>query len=100
MRISDWSSDVCSSDLADGEDAKEGEDENGAQTLPPMKQGDGVTCTEATRRDAKTKPPARFTEGTLIRALENIHRFVSDPEHTQLLREDDGIGPSATTRRE
>ena len=81
---------------ADEEDAKEGDDENGAQTLPPMKQGDGVTCTEATRRDAKTKPPARFTEGTLIRAMENIHKFVSDPEHKKMLREGDGIGTSAT----
>ncbi|RPZ95398.1 DNA topoisomerase III, partial [Pseudomonas aeruginosa] len=64
-------------DQADEEDAKEGDEENGAQTLPVMKQGDGVTCTDATRRDAKTKPPARFTEGTLIRAMENIHKFVS-----------------------
>jgi DNA topoisomerase-3 len=48
-------------DQADEEDAKEGDDENGAQTLPVMKQGDGVTCRRH-RRDAKTKPPARFTK--------------------------------------
>jgi DNA topoisomerase III len=47
-------------------------------------------------RDAKTKPPARFTEGTLTRAMENIHKFVSDPEHKKMLREGDGIGTSAT----
>jgi DNA topoisomerase-3 len=61
-----------------------------------MKQGDAVTCTDATRKDAKTKPPARFTEGTLIRAMENIHKFVSDAEHKKMLREGDGIGTSAT----
>ena len=71
-------------------------DEGGAQPLPAMMQGDGVICVEAARRDAKTKPPARFTEGTLIRAMENIHKFVSDPEHKKMLRDGDGIGTAAT----
>ncbi|CAG1020112.1 partial DNA topoisomerase 3, partial [Methylococcales bacterium] len=78
------------------EDGDKGEDESGNQRLPAMKQGDGVTCTRATRRDAKTKPPAYFTEGTLIRAMENIHRFVEDPAHKKMLRDGDGIGTSAT----
>lgn len=34
--------------------------------------------------------------GTLIRAMENIHKFVTDPEHKKMLREGDGIGTSAT----
>lgn len=72
------------------------EQEEAAQTLPAMKQGDDVTCAGAVRKDAKTKPPARFTEGTLIRAMENIHKFVSDPQHKKMLREGDGIGTSAT----
>jgi len=80
---------------ADDEGDKEAE-EGGSQRLSAMKQGDGVACTQATRRDAKTKPPARFTEGTLTRAMENIHKFVSDPEHKKMLREGDGIGTSAT----
>jgi len=78
------------------EEGDKEDDDNGAQPLPAMKQGDGVTCTEAIRRDAKTKPPSRFTEGTLIRAMENIHKFVSDPEHKKMLRDGDGIGTSAT----
>lgn len=31
-----------------------------------------------------------------VRAMENIHKFVSDPEHKKMLREGDGIGTSAT----
>jgi len=85
------------SKLAKGKGAaSEEEDSNSGQTLPSMSQGDSVTCTKAQRLDAKTKPPARFTEGTLIRAMENIHRFVTDPEHKKRLREGDGIGTSAT----
>ncbi len=78
---------------------KEGEDENGEhimQVLPSMAQGDAVNCADVTRKDARTKPPARFTEGTLIRAMENIHKLVADPEHRKMLREGDGIGTSAT----
>ncbi|EPO5641671.1 DNA topoisomerase [Pseudomonas aeruginosa] len=81
---------------ADEEGEKDEDDDSGTQALPSMAQGDAVTCTDATRKDAKTKPPARFTEGTLIRAMENIHKFVSDAEHKKMLREGDGIGTSAT----
>lgn len=81
-------------DQAEEESDKEQDD--AAQTLPAMKQGDDVTCAGAVRKDAKTKPPARFTEGTLLRAMENIHKFVESPEHKKMLREGDGIGTSAT----
>ena len=77
----------------DAEGEKESEEK---QSLPAMKQGDAVTCLQATRKDSKTKPPARFTEGTLIRAMEQIHKYVTDPEHKKMLREGDGIGTSAT----
>lgn len=78
------------------EDTDKDTDESGSQRLPAMTRGDSVTCTQATRRDAKTKAPARFTEGTLTRAMENIHKYVSEPEHKKMLREGDGIGTSAT----
>jgi DNA topoisomerase-3 len=81
---------------ADEQDADKDPDEGGNQRLPAMQKDDGVTCKQATRKDAKTKPPARFTEGTLPRAMENIHKFVPDPEHKKMLREGDGIGTSAT----
>jgi DNA topoisomerase-3 len=71
-------------------------DVSDSQTLPQMKQSDDVACLKATRGDLKTKPPARFTEGTLQRAMENIHKFVADAEHKKMLRDGDGIGTSAT----
>lgn len=82
-------------ETADEDDEKDAE-EGGNQRLPAMKRNDSVTCAQATRKDAKTKPPARFTEGTLIRAMENIHKYVTDSEHKKLLRDGDGIGTSAT----
>lgn len=82
-------------DVYQVEEESEGEDE-GSQSLPSMGKADNVSCADAKRRDSKTKPPARFTEGTLIRAMENIHRFVTNPAHKKMLREGDGIGTSAT----
>jgi len=29
----------------------------------------------------KTKPPSRFTEGALQRAMENIHKYVTDAQN-------------------
>jgi len=78
------------------EEETEKDDIDDAQALPPMAKGDTVTCTDASRKDNKTKPPARFTEGTLIRAMESIHKFVTDPDQKKRLRESDGIGTSAT----
>jgi len=75
-------------------EAAEGDDTT--QALPPMKQGDSVLCTRVERKDQKTKPPARFTDGTLLKAMENIHKFVTDPEQRKILKEGDGIGTSAT----
>ncbi|MBK1718075.1 DNA topoisomerase 3 [Thiocystis violacea] len=67
-----------------------------AQSLPVMQSQDPVQCVEAERKSAKTRPPAPYTEGTLIQAMEQIHRYVEDPQHRKILREGDGIGTSAT----
>lgn len=82
--------------VQESEEKTEKNAENDAQTLPLMKKEDQILCTHALRKDTKTKPPAHFTEGTLIRAMENIHHFVNNPEHKKMLREGDGIGTSAT----
>ncbi|EGQ9696256.1 TPA: DNA topoisomerase III [Vibrio parahaemolyticus] len=84
--------DVYLDESEDDENDQDGDD----QSLPKMKKGDSIGCEQSVRRDAKTKPPARFTEGTLITAMVNIHKFVTDPQHKKLLREGDGIGTEAT----
>jgi DNA topoisomerase-1 len=38
--------------------------------LPPLAPGDGLACRELETISHETQPPARFTEATLIRALE------------------------------
>lgn len=78
------------------EEETDSDNDDADQVLPILTKGDQVKCHGAKRKDAKTKPPARFSEGTLIKAMENIHKYVTDPEHKKMLRDGDGIGTSAT----
>lgn len=49
------------------------------------------------RVEAKeTKPPPRYGEGTLIKAMKEAWRFVDDPEYRERLKESAGIGTAAT----
>ncbi|WP_017169014.1 DNA topoisomerase, partial [Xanthomonas phaseoli] len=78
------------------DDAGDDDESETTQALPAAADGDGLACRDAKRLDRQTKPPPAFTEGTLIRAMENIHRYVDDPAERELLREGDGIGTPAT----
>jgi DNA topoisomerase-3 len=67
-----------------------------APDLPVMKDGETVTLKSASAVGKETKPPARYTEGTLLKAMQEAWRFVSDPKLKQRLREAKGIGTPAT----
>ncbi|MDX1754731.1 MAG: DNA topoisomerase III [Marinobacter sp.] len=64
--------------------------------LPRMQQGDDVMCDQAEIKERKTQPPQHFTDATLLSAMTNIARFVSDAELRKTLRETDGLGTEAT----
>jgi DNA topoisomerase-3 len=77
-------------------DKDDPDEENGKQTLPALREGEKGICEKADVIAKKTKPPAYFTEGTLIAAMTNIHQLVDDPELKKRLRETAGIGTEAT----
>ncbi|MDC9597979.1 DNA topoisomerase III [Xenorhabdus anantnagensis] len=64
--------------------------------LPVLHQGDCCQIIEARIQSQHTKPPAPFTEGTLIAAMKNAASLVSDPQLKQVLRENAGLGTEAT----
>lgn len=81
----------------DGEIEEDEEDEKGDnQTLPAMKKGDQVTAEKGELASKRTTPPAAFTDGTLIKAMTNIHLFVTDPKVRAALKDNAGIGTEAT----
>lgn len=72
------------------------EDEAEAQTLPIMRIGDTVDWLSGTIDHRVTKPPARFTDGTLIAAMGSVHKLVTDPKIKAKLKETSGLGTEAT----
>lgn len=86
---------VSAQAAAEEEDEEEAGDD-ADQVLPPIKSGDIGTVTKALLDSKKTKPPARFTEATLLRAMENVAAFVDDPAAKKTLKDTSGIGTPAT----
>ncbi|UEO01118.1 DNA topoisomerase 3 [Acidiferrobacter thiooxydans] len=71
-------------------------DEEEAQVLPLMKVGDPVVWVSGTIDHRVTKPPSRFTDGTLIAAMSSVHKLVTDPKIKARLKETSGLGTEAT----
>lgn len=76
--------------------ASEDDDEDGAQALPRLPQGEVVKLGPVSPASALTRPPPRFTETSLLAAMESAHEYVTDPTLRARLRESDGIGTEAT----
>ena len=75
----------------------EDEDEKESQELPVIKKGDKLNIITVESKKLKTKPPARFNEGTLLSAMEKPQKYVNiDKEHAKTLGETGGIGTVAT----
>jgi DNA topoisomerase-3 len=74
--------------VQDEEDAEGGE-------LPKLEQGMKVRCTEAVLEPKQTKPPARYTEATLLSAMETAGKLVEDEELAEAMKER-GLGTPAT----
>ena len=79
-------------------DAKKDDVENKEeqQSLPDMQQGDSVEFAGGKIVEGVTKPPARFTPATLLKAMKEIHKYVHDKELAASLAQRSGIGTEAT----
>lgn len=81
--------------VADGaeEEGQEEELEN-KQTLPPMKKGDVFHCQKVQVAEKQTLPPSRYTEASLLSAMENPSRFIQDKRMKGFIG--GGLGTPAT----
>lgn len=64
--------------------------------LPALVVGQQLTCTAATVLAKQTRPPAAFTDASLLAAMTGISRFVKDDQTRKILRDTDGLGTEAT----
>lgn len=82
----------------DYEDDTEDEKSLKDQRLPEIKAGTKLKVLKTAFHTGKTKPPARFTEATLLAAMENPVKFMEtrDKEAVKTLGETGGLGTVAT----
>ena len=80
---------------AEAERERGDDDEGAEQRLPRLAEGQEVDCTEAEVQAKQTKPPARFSESSLLRAMETAGKLVEDDAAAEAMK-DSGLGTPAT----
>ncbi len=74
------------------------EGESDLQVLPDLNKGDKIIINALRQTSGQTKPPAPFNEGTLLSAMENPTKYMSNQNKTLIktLGETGGLGTVAT----
>ncbi len=81
-------------ELPEGE-SRSDEDEGADQQLPRLEQGETVQTREIEAARKETKPPRRYTDASLLAAMETAGKLVDDEELREAMK-DSGIGTPAT----
>jgi DNA topoisomerase-3 len=74
---------------------KEAQTEGDAPRLAPVEPNETVTTREVEVKQSQTKPPPRYTEATLLSAMEGAGKLVDDEELREAMSER-GLGTPAT----
>ena len=80
---------------ADKQARQDEDSEDESAELPPLERGQKVRCAEAEVEAKETKPPPRYTEATLLSAMETAGKLVDDEELREAMKER-GLGTPAT----
>jgi DNA topoisomerase-3 len=78
-----------------GKEATTEEDEKDGKNLVPVKPGELVAVESADVKALKTRPPARYSEATLLGAMEGAGKTIDDDELREAMQEK-GLGTPAT----
>ena len=65
------------------------------QALPRIDEGERGRCAEAEVLEKQTKPPGRYTEASLLGAMETAGKSIDDEELREAMKES-GLGTPAT----
>ncbi len=76
-------------------DGKDDDDSGGDQMLPRLDQGEEVETRQVDSLRKETQPPRRFTEASLLGAMETAGKDIEDAELREAMK-DSGIGTPAT----
>ncbi|HEY4996956.1 MAG TPA: DNA topoisomerase, partial [Solirubrobacteraceae bacterium] len=87
--------DEISADAKADAEARGEEDEAAEQTLPRLLQDEQVQTREIESARKETKPPRRYSDASLLGAMETAGKLVDDDELREAMK-DSGIGTPAT----
>jgi DNA topoisomerase III len=82
-------------ELPEGERSATDEDEGRDQQLPRLERGEAVDTRDAEALEKETKPPRRYSDASLLGAMETAGKLVDDEELREAMKES-GIGTPAT----
>jgi DNA topoisomerase-3 len=71
------------------------DDEGADQQLPKLERGETVTTLEVASAEKETKPPRRYSDASLLAAMETAGKDLDDDELREAMK-DSGIGTPAT----
>jgi DNA topoisomerase III len=80
-------------ELSEGD--RSDDDSGGDQLLPKLEQGEGVQTREVEFMRKETQPPRRFSDASLLGAMETAGKEIDDAELREAMK-DSGIGTPAT----
>ncbi len=75
---------------------EETDDDDNDQSLPDVQKGQKAKVISPRAINGKTKPPARYTEATLLSAMEHPGKFVDNKALKETLENTSGLGTPAT----
>src|SRR3954466_10130602 len=82
-------------EIADERGDASDEDEGANQTLPKLAKGETVDTLEIASEEKVTQPPRRYSDASLLGAMETAGKLVDDDELREAMK-DSGIGTPAT----
>lgn len=90
-----WKS-IYDGQFTDDADEDDPSDDNRHQSLPPVKKGQIEPILQARTINGKTSPPKRFTEATLLSAMEHPGKYMDNKALREVIEGTSGLGTPAT----
>lgn len=80
--------------ITDSDEEEERDDSESDTTLPTLVKGAKIKCVGTDIKGLKTTPPSRYTEASLLSAMENPSKFIKDRKMKEFIGA--GLGTPAT----
>lgn len=95
IKFHGWKS-IYDGELTDDNNEEESVDDDRHQSLPPVTKGQAEPIMQVRTINGKTSPPKRFTEATLLSAMEHPGKYMENKALREVIEGTSGLGTPAT----